>query len=198
MQSILKQSDYMEFLLRLKFGSDDPLSACSRQAYEDFKRTLRGIAKLPKAKEARQQANETLSLMIKSIRDRKAATQKDFDKWHREACDRLAALYRKRGYKSFTVGHAQKWLNMTFKYIYTMGEQRLPGFAHLYGFCHVPLDNILIGHLKDCGFEPLPCAWSKLEKYDVYMDRQLWVRRKFRAEPPLDVEFRLWMGRALD
>jgi hypothetical protein len=77
-----------------------------------------------------------------------------------------------------------------------MGEQRLPGFAHLYGLCHVPLDNILIGRLKDYKFQPLPCAWSKLTDYDIYLDRQLWVRSNFPLAP-LDVEFQLWMGRQL-
>jgi hypothetical protein len=32
MQSILKRSDYVEFLFQLKFGTGDPLSACSREA----------------------------------------------------------------------------------------------------------------------------------------------------------------------
>jgi hypothetical protein len=168
-----------------------------KEAYADLQRTLRSIGKpdlFPKAKEARQRANETLDLMIKSIRDRNAVTQKDFDKWHRRACERLAAIYDECDYKLFSVGQAQKWLNMTFKYIYTMGEQRLPGFGHLYGLCHVPLDKIVIGRLKDYAFQPLPCAWSKLADYDTYLDRQLWVRSNF-ALPPLDVEFELFMGR---
>jgi hypothetical protein len=82
MQSILKRSDYVEFLFRLKFGSGDPLSACSREAYADLQRTLRDIGKadiFPKAKDARQKANKALNLMITSIRDMSAASQKDFD-----------------------------------------------------------------------------------------------------------------------
>jgi hypothetical protein len=92
----------------------------------------------------------------------RAPTQKDFDEWHRGACERLAAIYGERGYKSFFVGHAQKWLNMTFKYIYVMGEQRLPGFGHLYDLCHMPLDNILMDSLRRYDFPGLPCAWSRL------------------------------------
>jgi hypothetical protein len=71
MQSVLKPSDYVEFLFRLKFGGGDPLSACSREAYADLKRTLRDIGKpdvFPRAKEARQQANKVVNLMITSIR----------------------------------------------------------------------------------------------------------------------------------
>ena len=196
MPSILQQSDYVDFLFRLKFGRGDLLSACSGEAYADFKRTLRGIGKknvFPRADEARQRANEALNQMIASIRDMNAAAQKDFDEWHRRACERLAAIYRECGYTSFRVGHSQKWLNMTFKYIYVSGEQRLPGFGHLYDLCHVPLDNILIDALKSYGFPPLPCAWSKLRDYDTYLNRQHWVRSRFPLAP-LDVEFQLWMG----
>jgi len=83
---------------------------------------------------------------------------------------------------------------MTFKYIYVMGEPRLPGFDPLYDRCHVPLDRILLNALLHYGFQPLPCAWSKLDDYDFYLDRQRWVRSRFRLVP-LDVEFLLWMGR---
>jgi hypothetical protein len=199
MQSTLDRSDYVNFLVRMKFGKDDPLSACSREAYKDFQRTLRGVGKadvFPQATKARQRANEALIQMIIFIRDVNVVAEKDFDDWHRKACARLAATYRDLGYPSFRVGHAQKWLNMTFKYIYTMGEQRLPGFDHLYGFCHVPLDNILTDALRRYDFPPLPCKWSKLADYDTYLDRQLWVRKRFPLAP-LDVEFRLWMGSEL-
>jgi hypothetical protein len=87
-------------------------------------------------------------------------------------------------------GHAQKWLNMTFKYIYVMGKQRISGFDRLYDLCHVPLDNILIDALQEKGFEPLPCPWSRLTDYDTYLERQRWMPNQFKPMAPLDVEFR--------
>jgi hypothetical protein len=199
MPSTLQRSDYEECLILFYFGrGENNLSLCRQRAYGDFKRTLRGIGNrdaLPRAGEARQRANETLNEMFASIRDMEPSTQKNFDEWHRGACERLAAIYRECGYESFYVGQAQKWLNMTFKYIYVMGEARLPGFDHLYDLCHVPLDNFLMNELRRYGFPPLPCAWSSLNDYDVYLDRQRWVRNRFEA-PPLDVEFHLWMGKS--
>ncbi len=135
--------------------------------------------------------------MLIAIRNSRAPTQQKFDDWHQEACKRLADIYRECGYQWFAVGQAQKWLNMTFKYIYVMGEQRLPGFDHLYDFCHVPLDNILIDRLLTYEFPRLQCAWSRLNNYDTYLDRQHWVRNRFKSLAPLDVEFRLWMGQSL-
>jgi hypothetical protein len=196
MPSTLQRSDYEDCLILFYFGrGENKLSLCQQRAYEDFKRTLRGIRNLPRTREARRRADEALSQMLASIRALDASTQKDFDEWHRAACERLAAIYRQCGYLQFFVGHAQKWLNMTFKYIYVMGEQRLPGFSHLYDLCHVPLDNILMNELRSRGFPPLPCAWSKLNDYEEYLRCQLWVRTKFK-EAPLDVEFRLWMHKS--
>jgi hypothetical protein len=85
---------------------------------------------------------------------------------------------------------------MTFKYIYVLGEKRLCGFGNLYDLCPVPLDSILNNALRGYGFQPLPCAWSHLNDYDLYLDRQHWVRNRFPLAP-LDVEFQLWMGRPL-
>jgi hypothetical protein len=164
-----------------------------------FKRTLRGIGNrdvLPRAEEAKTRADEALSQMLAAIRGMDAPTQEQFDEWHRRACEQLAAIYRECDYGSFFLGHAQKWLNMTFKYIYVMGEERLPGFRHVYDLCHVPLDNILMDAFRQYGFEPLPCAWSRLNDYNLYLDRQRWVRNRFPLSP-LDAEFKLWMGRSV-
>jgi len=43
------------------------------------------------------------------------------------------------------------------------------------------------------GFLKLPCSWSQLDDYDLYLDRQNWIRDKFELVP-LDTEFRLWLG----
>jgi hypothetical protein len=52
----------------------------------------------------------------------------------------------------FFVGQAQKWVNMTMKYIFTVGEQRIPGFDLVYTYCHVPLDNILLEKIREIWF----------------------------------------------
>jgi len=193
MSSILTRLDYEDFLIHVYFGppANHPLKAYWRRAYRDFNRTLHGISD-----DVHQKAEEALNHVLLSVKEMAAPTQAQFDSWHRDACATLAATCRECGYPSFFVGQAQKWLNMTFKYIYVMGEKRLTGFQHLYGLCHVPLDNILMDALKEYGFEPLPCAWSRLNDYDVYLDRQRWVRNRFPLVP-LDTEFQLWMHRPL-
>lgn len=194
MPSFLSPQDREDYLVTLYFGrGDDYLRLCMKRAYGDFKRTLGGIGDHPRRDEVRGKANEALIKLFGDIRAVGDLTQQQFDSWHRSACLVLASIYQNCDYKSFFVGHAQKWLNMTFKYIFVVGERRIPGFDQLYDLCHVPLDNILIGALCPHGFQTLPCAWSQLNDYETYLDRQTWIRSRF-SPAPLDVEFLLWMG----
>ena len=63
----------------------------------------------------------------------------------------LADSYRRDGYSKFAVGHGQKWINMTVKYMFVMGERRIAGFSHLYDFCH----GLFRASEPDCELLPL-------------------------------------------
>jgi hypothetical protein len=191
MPSILQSEDYEEFPVRVLVGTgESQLQLCVRRAYRDFSRTLHGI-RIHKG--SYEKAARAINRMLADIKGRDEPTQMEFDEWHRNACEDLRRLYREGGYESFFVGQAQKWLNMTFKYIFVLGTRRINGFGHLYDLCHVPLDNIVLEALEAKGMEPLPCPWSRLDAYETYSDRQKWIREHFPYQVPLDVEFRLWL-----
>ena len=107
--------------------------------------------------------------------------------WHRAACDKIIAAFEAIGYPAFTIGHAQKWLNMTLKYIFVLGD-RMPGYQHLFGFCHVPLDQFVMKSAAPLGVPPLPGtgAWSTLRDYDAYMTIQRWFRAQDQTPPLVD------------
>lgn len=193
MQTMLTRSDYEEFLIRLYFGSgSDYLQPCISRAYRDFNRTLQGIRDLDGRSALYTEAESLLQSEVTSLRDAAERIDQDaFDEWHRQTCSALASTYERRGFR-LHLGQAQKWVNMTLKYVFAMGESRLPGYSALYPFCHVPLDNIVLRALKPYGYKGLPCAWSRLDDYRCYVDCQQWIRGRFE-QPPLDVEFRLWM-----
>ena len=194
---MFSHTDCDDFLIRLVFGNnDDFLDSCVNKAYLDFNRTLHGISKLVCKFELDQQARIILRSLFTNLKDcLDIDNQITFDIWHRQACTDIASLYEASGY-SLSVGQAQKWINMTFKYIFTMGENRLPGYSYLYEFCHSPLDNIILAKLTENGFQGLRCAWSRLDDYDIYLDCQNWIRRKFEKSA-LDVEFDLWLGKTV-
>lgn len=81
---------------------------------------------------------------------------------------------------------------MSLKYIYVIGDKRLPGYGHLYQFGHAPLDGYLIRYLHDVhGAPQLSVAWSQLD-YEEYLRFQQWIRDNSENSAPLAVEFYLW------
>jgi hypothetical protein len=114
-----------------------------------------------------------------------------FDAKHRHVCERvLPQLYKEHGHETFTIGQAQKWLNMA------LGERRLNGFAGLYSLGHVPIDEIMLRELVRRGAEALSCrrVWSRLDSYDEYFRLQCWVRDKYPETVPLAVEFHIFQS----
>lgn len=197
--STLTRTDYENYLVYLYFGSDqDLLKACINRAYRDFNRTMHGFGKFEKAGQLYYEAvillKESLN-GLKVLSSTKSMTVEVFDNWHKTTCEKITALYDEKGFHLF-IGQAQKWVNMTLKYIFTVGEERVEGFSFAYPFCHVPLDNILFEQLKKYDFPALECAWSRLDNYDEYLQRQIWLRKKF-ALAPMDVEFMLWLGQEI-
>lgn len=191
----LTRADYEDYLVYLYFGSTEhALAVCINRAYQDFQRTLTGFGQLKNGENLREKAKNLLEASLCDLRSHSAAgsmTAGIFDAWHKTTCQDLISHYNVGSFH-FYVGQAQKWINMTFKYIFTLGEKRAPGFGLVYPFCHVPFDTVLLGELESYGFPALSCAWSRLDNYDVYFHRQNWIRKRFSIAP-MDVEFLLWL-----
>jgi len=195
-ESILTRADYEDYFVRLYFGPQpDFLLASIARAYLDFSRTLHGIGDLRLKDELHDEASNRLREAIVELKA-KSVNSAEFDAWHRIACGKLVAIYNEYDYRLY-VGQAQKWINMTLKYVFALGERRIHGFGEIYQHCHAPLDNILLGQLERYDFPALSCAWSRLNNYEEYFERQIWIRRSFRLVP-LDVEFMLWLGREVE
>lgn len=197
--SILIRADYDNYLVYLYFGSEtDLLNSCINRAYRDFNRTLHGFGNLKNSAETYHQAVESLKDSLDELKNISASqiSTESFDDWHKTTCNQLTSLFTHQGHHLF-IGQAQKWVNMTMKYIFTLGEDRISGFGAAYACCHVPLDNILLKQLGQFGFPLLNCAWSRLDRYDEYLEKQNWIRQKFSIAP-MDVEFLLWLGKEIE
>ena len=193
------RSDYEEYLVYLYFGAGpDYLQKTVDRAYRDCNRTLHEMSSLPSKDALREEAQKELRQILDDLRQNRVVNcQSEFDGWHRTACQRIIAFYDRYGYHRMHVGQAQKWINMTFKYIFVLGENRVPGFGDWYQYCHVPFDNILLKRLADrYGFPKFGCSWSRIDDYDEYLSRQEWIRKRF-SSVPLDVEFQLWLKKSL-
>ncbi len=200
--SRLTRGDYEDYLVYLYFhvrpsvGTKQYLEACIKRAYLDFNRTLRGLEAIDRPRKIYGQAAGGLRPVLMELRNRCAGGvgKGQFDEWHHAACSTLISIYKQHSFP-FTFGQAQKWINMSLKYVFVLGEARVSGFIRAYQSCHAPLDGILLEMLSRLdGFPKVERPWSKLDDYAEYLDVQMWIRDKFDPLPPLDVEFKLWMG----
>jgi|SRR5665213_3969038 len=195
----LDEGDWFDYFrdVYLGFGSPEGLvRRCVNRAYRDFNRTWHG-AQDPAGQrlERRETAETAIVEALSAIVDR-GIDQAAFDIWHRDT--RNAVIYAsdpaQRG-SGLTLGQAQKWINMSTKYVVGSGA---PGFAGLKVVAHVPIDGLLLTALeRDCKFTPalklLPkIAWSKLSDEQAYEKFQCEVRRLAAPSSPLVLEFRLW------
>lgn len=198
------REDYVNFLVWavLKFppqgDRDQAISACIWTAYRDMQRTLRGFGKHPSNQKGiiKKVAEATLTRFLEQTHNVKS--QNKFDKLHEYTCSELRKAYEDNGFDSFSIGHAQKWVNMAVKYVFVLGECHTGNhYQKIYGFCHVPIDAYILGMVEPearIGVEP----WSKIANYDDYFAFQKRFRDKYPTVPPLDTEFDMWLEASRD
>lgn len=120
----------------------------------------------------------------------------DFDDWHKAKCREIINFMNNSIDKSnteilkesFTIGQAQKWVNMTLKYLWLLNA--LPtGVKPEY--LHVPIDSYIIEIAYDnknkfenaLGLleEKPEDSWSKLPKYETYFEIQEAIRKAIKT-----------------
>ena len=193
---ITVDKDALDFLKVIYFGAiTDPYEAASFRAYRDFNRTLR-FGEMPDEVrlDLRKQVTEILRERISNIAEETHMTQESFDTWHKETCGLIRQPYVNAGIE-FSWGQAQKWLNMTIKYLYIVGSC---SFYGIFQFCHIPIDKYVFQIAKKELGIPIPrIAWSHWSDYDgQYMTYQKELRSRIKGYDPLRWEFKYWLKEA--
>lgn len=194
-------------------------------AYGDFKRTLAGINKNndnPR-EEAKQRIKDKLE-ELKKPKEQPIDSQESFDKWHKKTCKELIKLYGKvkieqedKEEDRLKFGQAQKWVNMTLKYLVTFliankENNAFPfvkdnwRFVVLMPYYHIPVDSYILAEAgnkipeEKNNIKKLS-PWSKMEdesseKDYSYNSEYYKFQKAFReicdGRIPLEVEFELW------
>lgn len=122
----------------------------------------------------------------------------DFDDWHKAKCEEIKEKMNgnyetvnnsdeKVLKKSFTIGQAQKWVNMTLKYLWLLDA--LPDNIDKNDL-HIPIDSYIIEIAYDnknkfdnaLGLEEKPKeSWSKLSEYKNYFGIQKEIREAIKT-----------------
>lgn len=174
------------------------IEICAKRAYRDLNRTLR-FTKVYKDKndDDKDFCNKVCKFITDNIT--KLFNTGSFDNVHKELCSTLKINANDTGYfeKDFTYGHAQKWLNMTLKYMLLMGFWK-EQFEKIKNELHVPVDRYIIKEYK----EKIPKeqqskyneSWSTWDDYDnVYMQFQKDLRYSIKGKTPIEWEGPAWI-----
>lgn len=162
--------DALNFLLFSYFGitldyedknidKDNILSCAVKKAYEDatqrgaYNTQLDNDEQKAASQKAKQKATACLKDGINKIPEKEILIkgQERFDKWHEELCDKIKEKFGDS--LPFTYGNAQKWVNMTLKYLYLIDcicSEVCPDIdwfhsvQNISAYLHVPVDSYII------------------------------------------------------
>lgn len=183
----------------------ESLRSVSYRAYRDLSRTLHGIGSHPDKKVLLEDSHASLHTFLIDLT--KITTEKEFNAHHEAWCENRIEFFTKHPHphrKEFalTYGQAQKWINMTMKYLAVIDH---PAIAPVYSYLHVPIDSIIYeeaSHPVTGIGVPRPSgnvAWSRLNK-NQYQDYQQRLRNNIISNDstvaPLDWETRTWVARS--
>ena len=182
-------SNILDFLKMLYFGvTDNPFEAASRSAYTDMCRTIRFHGKNGEA--LRKSVDVLLEERIPELIA--VDNSEKFTQWHYSICKQIVEQYEAAGIE-FYMGQAQKWVNMTLKYLYVLVPDVVEPF---YCFLHIPLDNYIMDIAKkQYGVPSLSTAWSRISDYQDYLDYEQKLMEVI-DEVHLNWEFKKWVESA--
>ena len=156
-------------------GYDDIYTCAVEQAWLDVCRTV-------STRENEDRIDQLKETAADCIRKYFHGKPKDntvaFDNWHESVLSSLTLS------EIFTVGQAQKLVNMTFKYLYCCRDIREISPDH-FNRCHMPLDSFILGWYKSNCLKrgEKVSDWSKLDDIDVYFDIVNGIRAHLSTHP---------------
>ena len=190
---------YLDLSRRLAYKySVSDLDNMKSKASKDIDGQKEKAKSFIKSKETFIEACE--NYLFDKINDLLEKESKNYDDWHKETCDNFFCnidqqeLFDKdkRGVLP-NIGIAQKWINMTIKYMLVMGlwDKKLNNYKKK---LHVPLDSYIYHTMDKYGMQKPDNEWSKLDKYDEYFNAQKSIREK--CECPIEWEGQAWIEQA--
>ena len=114
--------------------SPEAITNVSKRAYRDLSRTLHGIGTHPAKTTLLEATHASLHAFVTDLEEVK--TREEFDALHDAWCEDRICFFREHLHPDrkafvFTYGQAQKWINMTLKYLAVLGHPTVAGQAEL-------------------------------------------------------------------
>ena len=189
--SILSPKDIEDFYIVLYFGNDGSYEMRAiKRAYRDFSRTLRDFKLNEDDKtDLKDEWHKSMLQVIQEVTTTDFSSQEGFDEWHQDKTKKLQTCSK----HPLTIGQSQKWINMTLKYSFVLGETRISGIKRNYKLFHVAIDNIIQDEfVKRHQLTKIAEPWSAITNYDTYMNYQSAIRNAVFPMIPFEVELKLF------
>jgi len=191
----LTQFEIQKFWIRVYLGTTNDkelIGAAIDRAYRDFNRTMHGIGD-KQTDETKKFLSDFMLTVVDSLTSKQFESQVEFDDWHKLKCDELKEKFIQYPAFKISFGQAQKWINMTLKYLFALGDNIVNGISTNYIYYHIPVDNIIQDKLlKKYDIPKFSERWSRIDDYERYLNYQIKVRQTIQNQIPMDVEFRLF------
>lgn len=192
----LTPQDITYYLLIAYFGDvDNPIYTAVNSAYLDLNRTIEYKKTQDITEEKKALLRQT---SVKMIKDQIIKLSKHgffdkemFDSWHSELCEAICQKYNDSGIH-FHFGQAQKWVNMTMKYLSVIDSTMTEGYFEC---LHVPIDSIVLDLAnEEFGLVRPANRWSRMtkEEYIEYQNSLCLKIVENTGLAPLLWEFRSW------
>jgi hypothetical protein len=119
-------------------------------------------------------------------------SQKEFDNWNAHLCEKIKGIYHKYKITDYTLGNAQKLLNMAIKY--TLSANIIDPDLDFFKIANIPVDRIIMkAATKKLGVAPLEKAWSATDDMTELLDYQSRLRDSLSSDEfPLLWEIKNW------
>ena len=162
-----------------------------------------------KYKEAKKTLIESVCDIILCSVDKYECVDGQFGLWHKAKCEEIMGTMNTAIFQddslilksnSFTYGLAQKWVNMTLKYLWLL--DRLPEGLTAKSL-HVPIDSFILEKLQEENVDEIRRdgdtykykgkSWSQLDDYDAYLDIQTKIGQIAGKTFPIEWEGPAWI-----
>ena len=177
------------------FGTEENNEkAAAKRAYRDMCRTIRfekGVSQKQK-NDCRARVVELIETEIKKYNS--IDTVEKYDEFHDSLCLRIIDCYDNQTIAEITYGQAQKWVNMTMKYLCVLYEGQCDWLNKIYSFLHIPIDSIILDKARKEFPNEFPVnntPWSQFSRGE-YITIQNRLRAVIKDVALIDWEFKAW------
>ena len=168
--------------------------AAANRAYRDMCRTIRfekGVSQKLK-NDCRTRVVKLIETEIKKCNSIDIVEK--YDEFHDSLCSRIIDCYDNQTIAEITYGQAQKWVNMTMKYLCVLYDGQCDWLNKIYSFLHIPIDSIILDKAKKEFPNEFPVnniPWSQLSR-EEYITIQNKLRAVIKDVTLMDWEFTAW------